>query len=433
MDEDGGTKLYEILGLEKNASENDIKKAYRKLAMKYHPDKNPGSEEKFKEISFAYEVLSDAEKRELYDKYGEEGLKEGGAPSGFDEDFLAHLFGFRSGFPGRGGRGGRGGNRKRKGEDMGFPYAVTLEDLYNGKEAKYKFTRSVSCTVCEGRGTNSADAKASARCPECHGHGVTVSLRHLGFGMVQQVQQPCSECNGQGQVIREQDRCKTCQGKKAMEEEKELKVFVSKGMKNGQKLVFNGEADHLPDTVPGDVILVLQQEEHETMKRDEDDLYIQKKITLYESLCGFKFTITHLDGRVLVVKSKEGEITKPGDIRIIENEGMPNQKNPFQKGKLYVQFEVEFPPDNSIDSATAKIFAKHLPVPEPLGPIPSDAEEVTVITPEEDFGEDDDDEGHHHHHNGRSHRGRRGEAYDDEEEDDDEEGGRGPGVACHQQ
>lgn len=430
MDEDGGTKLYEILGLEKNASENDIKKAYRKLAMKFHPDKNPGSEEKFKEISFAYEVLSDPEKRDLYDKYGEEGLKEGGAPSGFDEDFLAHLFGFRS-FGGRGGRGGpRGGNRKRKGEDMGFPYPVTLEDLYNGKEAKYTFKRSMSCSACEGRGTHSADAKASARCPECHGHGVTVSLRHLGFGMVQQVQQPCSECNGQGQVIREQDRCKTCHGKKSVEEEKELKVFVAKGMKNGQKLTFNGEADHLPDTVPGDVILVLQQEDHDSMKRDEDDLYIQKKITLFEALCGFKFSITHLDGRVLVVKSKEGEITKPGDIRVIEHEGMPNQKNPFQKGKLYIQFEIEFPPDNSIDTASIKVLAKHLPQPEALGEIPADAEEVTVTTPADEDFEDDDDDGHHHHnHNGRG-RARRGEAYDDEDEDEDE--GRG-GVACHQQ
>eukprot|EP01118_Nematostelium_gracile_P004921 TRINITY_DN1586_c0_g1_i3.p1 TRINITY_DN1586_c0_g1~~TRINITY_DN1586_c0_g1_i3.p1 ORF type:complete len:197 (-),score=53.82 TRINITY_DN1586_c0_g1_i3:319-909(-) len=187
------TKLYDVLGVAPNADESTIKKAYLKLARTYHPDKNPDGAEKFKEIQVAYEVLSDPEKKEIYDKYGEEGLRGEMGPGGFDGDDIFSFFGFpfSNGGPRRGGP-----PRKRKGKDVMRPYPVTLEDLYIGKEAKFQIDKTILCPGCKGKGAPKPGAVI--KCSNCDGSGVTVTMRPLGFGMMTQQQERCRQCGGEG-------------------------------------------------------------------------------------------------------------------------------------------------------------------------------------------------------------------------------------------
>ena len=215
------TKLYDLLNVSPAAEDNEIRKAYYKLAKIHHPDKaqdvnaeeKEKAEEKFKEIKFAYEVLTDKSKREVYDRYGLEGLKDGVGGTEF-EDIFSHLFGGFGGGGGNpffpfgdlfGGGGGRGRPQRRRTQNMAYPLKVTLEDLYNGLTKNIEFERSVLCSGCEGSGGKKG---ASATCKACSGRGFTIQYKQLGPGMVQQVQGVCRECSGEGEVINEKDRCK---------------------------------------------------------------------------------------------------------------------------------------------------------------------------------------------------------------------------------
>lgn len=326
------TKYYEILGVSKSASQDELKKAYRKDAIKKHPDKG-GDPEKFKELSQAYEVLSDPEKREIYDEYGEDALKEGmGGPSDSHNpfDIFEQLFG--------GGGSSRG--RKKRGEDVIHSLKVSLEDLYNGTTKKLSLSRNVLCSKCKGKGSKSG---TSGRCYGCHGTGMKVSTRQIAPGMIQQMQHVCPECRGSGESISERDKCPQCKGKKVTHEKKVVEVHVEKGMQHNQRIVFKGEADEAPDTIPGDVVFVLHQKEHPKFNRKSDDLYVEHSLSLTEALCGFQFLLTHLDGRQLLIKSNPGEIIKPGQYKAINDEGMPHHQRPFIKGRLFIHFNVDFP------------------------------------------------------------------------------------------
>ncbi|KAI3470660.1 hypothetical protein Pfo_027323 [Paulownia fortunei] len=373
------TKYYEILGVSKNASQDDLKKAYRKSAIKNHPDKG-GDPEKFKEIAQAYEVLSDPEKREIYDQYGEDALKEGmggGGSSGHNPfDIFESFFGGNP-FGGKHlicnmslnwlgsaqkrnivghificspGGGSSRGRRQRRGEDVIHPLKVSLEDLYNGTSKKLSLSRNVLCPKCKGKGSKSG---ASMKCSGCQGSGMKVSIRHLGPSMIQQMQHPCNECKGTGETISDKDRCPQCKGEKVVQEKKVLEVIVEKGMQHGQKITFPGEADEAPDTVTGDIVFVLQQKEHPKFKRKGDDLFVEHTLTLTEALCGFQFILTHLDNRQLLIKSEPGEVIKPDQFKAINDEGMPMYQRSFMKGKLYIQFTVDFPESLSPEQSKA--------------------------------------------------------------------------------
>ncbi|KAK8968289.1 hypothetical protein KSP40_PGU016487 [Platanthera guangdongensis] len=316
------TRYYEVLGVSKNASQDDLKKAYRKAAIKNHPDKG-GDPEKFKELAQAYEVLSDAEKRDIYDQYGEDALKEGMGGGGAGHDPFDIFQSFFGGSPFGG--GSSRGRRQKRGEDVIHPLKASLEDLYNGTSKKLSLSRNVLCSKCKGKGSKSG---ASMKCPGCQGSGMKVSIRHLGPSMIQQMQHPCNECKGTGETINDKDRCPQCKGEKVMQEKKVLEVHVEKGMQNGQKVTFPGEADEAPDCVTGDIVFVLQQKEHPKFKRKGDDLFVEHTLFLTEALCGFQFVLTHLDGRQLLIKSNPGEVVKPAAIH---------------EGKLYIHFTVEFP------------------------------------------------------------------------------------------
>jgi len=283
------TRYYQVLGVPKEASQDDLKKAYRKAAIKNHPDKG-GDPEKFKELAQAYEVLSDPEKREIYDQYGEDALKEGmgGGGGGHDPfDIFSQFFNTPGGSPFGGGGSSR--HRRRKGEDVVHPLKVSLEELYNGTSKKLSLSRNVLCPKCNGKGSKSG---ASMKCGNCQGAGYKMQIRQLGPGMLQQMQTPCNDCRGTGETISDKDRCGQCKGEKTVQEKKVLEVVVEKGMQHSQKITFPGEADEAPDTVTGDIIFVLQQKEHPKFKRKGDDLFYEHTLTLTEALCGFQYVLT---------------------------------------------------------------------------------------------------------------------------------------------
>ncbi|XP_059430693.1 dnaJ protein homolog [Corylus avellana] len=341
------TRYYEVLGVSKNASQDDLKKAYKKAAIKNHPDKG-GDPEKFKELAQAYEVLSDPDKREIYDQYGEDALKEGMGGGGGGHDPFDIFSSFFGGSPFGG--GSSRGRRQRRGEDVVHPLKVSLEDLYLGISKKLSLSRNVLCSKCKGKGSKSG---ASMKCAGCQGTGMKVTIRHLGPSMIQQMQHACNDCKGTGETISDKDRCPQCKGEKVVQEKKVLEVIVEKGMQNGQRITFPGEADEAPDTATGDIVFVLQQKEHPKFKRKGDDLFVEHTLSLTEALCGFQFALTHLDGRQLLIKSNPGEVVKPDSFKGINDEGMPMYQRPFMKGKLYIHFTVEFPDSLTLEQVGA--------------------------------------------------------------------------------
>ncbi|XP_072959734.1 chaperone protein dnaJ A6-like [Typha angustifolia] len=406
------TKYYEILGVSKSASQDELKKAYRKAAIKNHPDKG-GDPEKFKELAQAYDVLSDPEKRDIYDQYGEDALKEGmggGGSSHSPFDIFEQFFGGGGAFGG----GSSRGRRQKQGEDVVHTLKVSLEDLYNGTSKKLSLSRNVLCSKCKGKGSKSG---ASGRCYGCQGSGVRTVTRQIGLGMIQQMQHVCPECRGAGEVISDKDKCPQCKGNKVVQEKKVLEVHVEKGMQHGQKIVFQGEADEAPDTVAGDIVFVLQLKEHPKFKRKFDDLYVEHTLSLTEALCGFQFALTHLDGRQLLIKSNPGEVIKPDQHKAINDEGMPQHGRPFMKGRLYIQFNVEFPDSGTLSPDKSRALEKILP-PRPSAHLPDmeldECEETTMydVNIEEEMR--------------RKQQQQQQEAYDEDED-------AGPRVQCAQQ
>ncbi|XP_053979817.1 dnaJ homolog subfamily A member 1 [Hylaeus anthracinus] len=369
------TTFYDILGVKPGCTQDDLKKAYRKLALKYHPDKNPNEGDRFKQISQAYEVLSNPEKKRIYDQGGEQALKEGGGGGNvFSSPMDIFDMFFGAGF----GRRARG--RERKGQDVIHQLSVSLEELYKGTVRKLALQKNVICDKCEGIGGKKGSVE---QCTTCHGSGMQVQIQQLGPGMLQHLQTMCVDCKGQGERINSRDRCKQCGGRKTVRDRKILEVRVDPGMVDGQKIVFSGEGDQEPDYEPGDIVIVLEEKEHEVFKRSRNDLIMRMQLELVESLCGFQKVITSLDGNDLLITSLPGTVTKHGDLKCILNEGMPVYKDPFTHGRLIIQFVVNFP--KTIDPAVIPTLEKCLPPREQVI-IPEGAEKciLTDLDPEQE-------------------------------------------------
>ena len=294
--------------------------------------------------------MSDEEKRAQYDKYGLEGVSGDDVGSAGGEDLFSMFFG----------GGGRSRRGPRKGPPVNHPLKVSLEDLYNGKTVKLAVNRKII------KGT-------PTECTACKGQGSIMEVRQVGPGMVTQIQRTCDQCKGQGQK---------CQYKS---ERKVLEVHVEKGMGNNERITFKGMSDEVPKMEPGDINFIIQEKEHELFKRKAADLLAVKEVSLNQALCGFTWKIKHLDGRVLVIKSRPGEIIKPEMntkealpfVKVLKEEGMPSRGNPFVKGDLYVMFRVSFPDDNELPEDVLQQLRKLLPQPdEPEEYDPMEVEEV---------------------------------------------------------
>lgn len=340
-------EYYDLLGVDKDTSSAQIKKAFRKMALKHHPDRG-GDEELFKKMTEAADVLTDDDKRSLYDRGGKEAVEQGESRGGGGGDPFAQMFG--------GGGRGRGGGGPKKGKDMMHALQVSLEDCYNGKIRKLAITRDKLCEDCDGRGGAEG---CETMCSGCDGHGVVIKVMQLGPGMLQQVQAHCDDCGGKGKAINAKLRCKTCRGNKVSKERKVLEVAIDKGARNKQKVKFNGESNAAPGILPGDVVFVLQVKDHARFTRKGHHLFMNKTISLKDALCGCSFVVEHLDGRKLLVSTDPGAPIAADAKKMIEGEGMPMHGNPFVKGNLVISFSVEFP--KKIDPATAKKLLALLP------------------------------------------------------------------------
>jgi len=335
-------KYYDFLGVKKDATPKQLKKAFRILAMKHHPDRG-GDQAKFKELNKVYETLSKPETRELYDKGGEEAVEKGDAGGG---DAFNQFFG--------GGGGGGGTKKKKKGQDAVAKIQVTLEDLFNGDMKPLRFKKQMLCDGCQGTG-----GKGVSQCRSCNGRGVKMIMRQLGPGMIQQMQSKCGDCNGVGEIIPRGSRCKVCRGAKIMRKSQELKVHINKGMKHGSKIKFREEADQAPNTIPGDLIVKLDMKEHPRFHREGAHLFYKKTISLIEALTGFEFTILTLEKRTLIVQSLPDVLYSDGSVRAIRDEGMPQEDNPSIRGNLYIIISVKFP--SELDDASVEALKKILP------------------------------------------------------------------------
>jgi len=344
--------LYEVLEVSQTATTEEIKKAYKKKAMKFHPDKG-GDPEKFKEISAAHEVLTNAEKRETYDKYGLEGLKEGGAGGDPFGDILGGLFGMG------GGRGGKAQKQVRKAKPIVKEVKVTLEEVYAGKMTKLNVQRHKTCGGCEGKG--GANAK---KCTTCKGQGVVEKVVQIAPGFLSSTRAHCHDCKGEGIKIEKGDICKECKGQKIIQENKSIEVPIEAGVPDGTQSVFHGDGDEVPGVQAGDLVVQITIEPHKKFERKGADLFFKKKVSLYEALTGCSFVLEHLDGKKINITTPPGEIISPGAVKQLNRKGMPFYRDAMSYGNLYVTFDVDFPKKGEVKNIEA--LKNILPFPQGL-------------------------------------------------------------------
>lgn len=355
---------YDILGVNKDASSEEIKKAYKKLAIKHHPDKNKedpkGAEEKFKKLVEAYEVLSNEEKRNIYNKFGKDGLKEHGM--GFDEsqfqDILKNMFGF-GGFGGFGGMNGFQMNFGQNQQHENIPnlqvqIEISLEDMYNGKHIEKKITRKSLCVDCNGTGY---EDKNDHICKQCNGNGNITMVHQIGPGMIQQIQKPCPSCNGTCKSS-DSKKCKICNGTKYRDDNFKIEFDIPRGIYNkysmtlpncGNEIPYNRRAGQNNRT---NIDIILIEQPHKIFSRfnvqNQYDLMITIELDLIESLCGFQKQIKHLYDRYININYDN--ISKENDILMIKNEGMPIFNNNNNYGNLYIKISI----NNNYESLTSQ-------------------------------------------------------------------------------
>jgi molecular chaperone DnaJ len=330
---------YEVLGVARNASDQDIKSAYRKLALQHHPDRNPGNkeaEDKFKEAAEAYSVLSDKDKRGQYDRFGHAGL--GGAAGGFNgfdpsvfsdfSDILGDIFGFGDIFGG----GSRRGSRVQRGSDLRYDLELNFEDAVFGLKTKIRFPRHEACSDCNGSG--GAQGSSATTCSTCNGYG---QVRYQqGFFTIART---CGSCSGSGQMIK--NPCKTCSGSGRVIREKTLEIKIPPGVDSGDKLRISNEGESGPKGGPsGDLYVVLIVKDHDFFERREHDLYCHIPITFSQAALGSQISVPLLEGGEEKLAIPAG--TQPGSVFRIKGRGV-SRRGGSSRGDLFVAVNIVVP------------------------------------------------------------------------------------------
>ncbi len=328
---------YEILGVANDVDEKALKSAYRKLAMKFHPDQNPGDEEaerKFKEIGEAYAVLSDGDKRAAYDRYGHDAFEgaAGGNPFGGDpgdifENIFSQVFGGASPFSGR----RRGG--PQRGNDLRYDLDVTLEEAFAGKDMTINVPSAVTCEVCDGSGAEPGTSPET--CPTCGGAGRVRATQ--GFFTMEQT---CARCGGRGQVVT--NPCKTCHGVGQVQQDRKLQVKIPAGVETGMRIRLSGEGEPGSQGGPkGDLYIFVSVLEHEIFERDGPNLYCRTPVSMVNAALGGEIEVPNIDGGRARVSIPEGAQT--GRKLRLRGKGMPSLRGNHKTGDLYIELFVETP------------------------------------------------------------------------------------------
>jgi molecular chaperone DnaJ len=353
----GKRDYYEVLGISKDATKEEIKKAYRKQALKYHPDKNPGdkkSEENFKEAAEAYEVLSNDEKKSRYDRFGHAGMgNNGGGFSGHDMtmDDIFSSFGdiFGDAFGGFGAfGGGRRGRRVNKGSNLRVKVKLTLQEIATGAEKKIKVNKYDTCDSCGG--TGAADASSLSTCSTCHGSGHVTRLTNTMLGQMQTTS-VCPSCGGEGKTITK--KCTSCYGEGIVQKEDIIKINIPAGVGKGMQMTVSGKGNApRRGGVNGDLLVVIDEEEHPDLIREGNDLIFNLFISIPDAVLGTHVEVPTVDNNVKI-KIEPG--TQPGKILRLRGKGLP-EVNGYGRGDLLVNVNVWIP--KSISKEELKIFEK---------------------------------------------------------------------------
>jgi molecular chaperone DnaJ len=372
---------YEVLGVSNNADENEIKKAYRKLAMQYHPDKNPGdkaAEDKFKEAAEAYDVLSNADKRQRYNQFGHAGMGAGGAGAGFSsmDDIFSNLGDIFGGFGGFGGSSRqRGGRAVNKGSNLRIKMKLNLEEIYKGVEKKIKVNKYTGCKSCSGTGAKNGTGLNT--CHTCKGNGQITQVVNTMLGQMQ-TSTTCPTCKGQGQTIK--DKCTVCYGDGIVRDEEVVTINIPAGVQEGMQLSMQGKGNAAArGGINGDLIIAIEEEEHPIFSREGVNLFSNHYLNFADAVFGASIEVETIDGKAKI-KVEPG--TQSGKILRLRGKGLPDVNNSYSKGDLLVNLSIWTPQQLSKEE---KSFIEKLKDSENFNPNPNSRQNKSFFDKMKDY------------------------------------------------